>query len=346
METAVTESLHTTFFMFPLLISWNEVQIQLPCSEQMWSANGPEWRLLQASDRSIEDSRNGSHAPTPTVCSIFARVAAEQSIPSGLGDAGRLALAFAIFTQHTSARDLDSVLRIPSAFSPYSAVAGALQGCLEVVLEDCLANTSAAGHDSPGILGDCITVARLLTILSFTPLRHLVVFSNWQTSPRGSENSRKQLQCILRHNTTRTRECAYHAAQLIAKFRKQTFLSHMEPFVLLVATLYLWAYIELAIYRPTPSYQSNGNHGSIVRIDQHMDAKTWSDWTERGDHSRPHIAGIGILDNSRGPERLLKEAARITAISATKSHLAASLSRMFISQSSGNMPVWEDDEQG
>ena len=117
-------------------------------------------------------------------------------------------------------------------------------------------------------------------------------------------------------------------------------MSHIDPFILLIGTLYLCAYTELAI-DPLPLAPTTST--PTIRIDQSLEDHQLQAWIEVGNY-RPHLTGVGALDTARSASRLLKESSRIMAIHGSKSPLARALSRMLLLQAEGRAPIPEAHE--
>ena len=111
-----------------------------------------------------------------------------------------------------------------------------------------------------------------------------------------------------------------------------------------MATVYLWAYIELFVQTPNiETSSSECSAGKLVRLDLGLDSIQRSRWIDSGIDQRPHVTGVGAFDTARSHVRLLKEASRIIGMGPPRSKLAAGISRMLQIQALGHLPVTETD---
>jgi hypothetical protein len=328
--------------MAPSLIAINELHAPMPCSENIWRAKFDQWQTLITQ---ITQPPEPLAASPVSICEAFAVVSTQQRILENLSETARLAILLAAFCQHSHIQDLYHALRTAQQESPYGILTTSLQGCLDNVVQYCLDTDCTAEQQHCRLFEDCTIMARTTVILSFVPQKLLLRFSHWQTSSAAREGARQQLRCMMHQHGSRARECAYHAAQLFAHFRKQSQLDHIDPFCLLVATSYLWAYIESAELRteegtlPSPS-----SVGDSIRLDHGLSSADRADWKNLTSGRRPHITGVGALDTARSSTRLLKEASRIMGAGAPRSKLINHISRVLYVQALGYLPVTEMDE--
>lgn len=334
MLSAVFECFHTVFFMLPPLLGLDEMQLPLPCSEQVWAANGDQWQQARASN-AVRCADEGQ-----SICSVLTNIAAQPNTPLAVGESGRLAVLLASYVQCANARSLALAIRARQ-YSPYSALAESMKQCLDAAISLCQAQSvNASGNH----LGSCGAFARLLAILSFAPQRLLFPFSRWQTTALGSQRARNELQELLNDHPTNARLCAYDAGQLLALSRAQSCLIHIDPFCVLIATIYLCAFNDLvAPNLPQPGI-GNSADGTVIRIDQRLDNHELMEWVHYGSNKAPHITGVGTFGMERSTTRLLKESSRILGTNGKKSRLALALSRMLNSQAMGDVPGLEHED--
>jgi len=338
---AVTECFQSLFVMLPPLLSVTELQVPLPCSEALWRADRQQWLGLKSTDANMAQGL----VSQISICSLFARFTIDPDIANDCTESARVALILAAFSQHTSMTDLVRTIVAPRQPSPYAAVAVHLDGCLVNISRTLLSCAPSHAQFPYSLASQSAVLTRLVAILAFTPTGLLHPFSRWQTTPHGTDSARKRLRLIMNQDSIRTRECALHAAKLFEHFRGQPQLIHIDPFCLLIATLFLWAFIDLVIVHDVgASTSSTGPQSKIVRIDQVLDGDEKDTWIKQGSDMRPHITGVGILDSGRGSVRLLKETAKIMGSGARKSTLAVSLSSILSSSAEGNIPNWETSE--
>lgn len=329
------------FITAPPVLVLRDLQIPTPCSDRVWGANLMQWHENIIAAR---EQPNCLLEGVVSICDAFASASTLQKVPESITEAAQLGLLLTAFSQYSQILDLVQAVSTPQHVSPYDGLAASLQTCLANISQHCLERSLIIEQEHLGILDDCAVIARLTAILSFAPQRLLLQFGYWQTSSATSQEARQQLRQLMLQHDQRTRECAYHAAQLFAHFRKRTKLSHIDPFCLLVATVFLWAYIELFVQNPEPETSSSGcRAGVLVRLDLGLDDIERTHWIRSGGGQRPHITGVGTFDTSRSHVRLLKEASRIMGIGPPRSRLAAGISRMLYIQALGHLPVIETD---
>lgn len=329
------------FITAPPMLVLRDLQTPMPCSDQIWGASSEQWH---------ENMTSAEDQPSPlpnrgmSVCEALASAITLHRVPEGLSEAAQLGLLLSAFSQHSQFLDLAQALRTSQPISPYDDLAASLQACLGKIIQQALEGSFVLEQERLGLLEDCAVMARLTAILSFVPQKLLLQFGYWQTSSAAPQEARQQLRQMMHDHAQRTRECAYHAAQLFAHFRKRTRLSHIDPFCLLVATVFLWAYIELFVQNSNIETSSSGCSARIlVRLDLGLDSTQISRWIDSGSDQRPHITGVGAFDTERSHVRLLKEASRIIGIGPPRSKLAAGISRMLHIQALGHLPVTETD---
>jgi hypothetical protein len=194
------------------------------------------------------------------------------------------------------------------------------------------------------ISNDFSVMARIMTILNFTPGRLLFPFTRWQSSESGSSHARTELSRIVSQDIGRARHCMHLAAQLFQYFRMVNTLRHTDTVTLLVCTLYIHVCIELVVNqgvdRDAQASMPDGRR--MIRLDQVSDQSQIDDWLGLKHDYRPHITGIGILEADRSTARLYKETSRIMGRSASKSSFAAALQPIMEAQAAGNAPVFQD----
>ncbi|KAI5363912.1 hypothetical protein Slin15195_G095670 [Septoria linicola] len=338
--TWMTECFHTIFFMLPPLLSIHEMQISLPDHEAHWQADYPQWKRL----------------PQPQtqwpLCSVLARIGREEVVSQSLGASARLTLLLSASVQHTAAENLRQAMTLPSISNDaerHTSMAESLEHlqrrALEALLRyGCAQNLNA--NDTSSITYDYAIMSRVLLILNFTPAQLLYPASQWQTTESGARQARSQLTELFSLNISRARTTMFEASQLFQYFRAVNALSHIDTLSLLICTLYIFAYTELAIPLQMTLY-SDGDApppAKIIRLDQAISDEDRDDWLGLQSNCRLHLVGIGLLDADRSSARLFKEASRIMANSALTSRLAAALATMLTSQAMGKAPKFQEDQ--
>jgi hypothetical protein len=91
-------------------------------------------------------------------------------------------------------------------------------------------------------------------------------------------------------------------------------MSFCDPQILLVATLYIWYYVEISgSFRDRQDWSGSSLAESDrpLRVDQEMDEGALQEWIANGDQRPVHITSVGILQNKDCCIRLLHESMRI-----------------------------------
>jgi hypothetical protein len=282
--------------MLPPLLALDELQLPLPCSKSVWSADKDQWQHMRDSNNLQLSEVN------PSVCASLAGVAAEPMAPSALDESSQLGVLLASHSQYASIRSLAKAIQNPQA-SLYSDLADALQQSLDAVINNYLVVTEVK---SDMHLGTCKAAARLVRILSLAPQRLLFPFSRWQTTALGSQNARNELAALLNCNTSQARLCAYDAGQLLALARMQSCLIHVDPFLVLISTIYLCAYTDLVASSLPLSSTPDPSQRTVIRIDKTLDDHELMEWVTHGGSRRPHVTGVGLLGTPSNQRKQVK----------------------------------------
>jgi hypothetical protein len=224
------------FTMAPSLLALKELQIPMPCSDKIWRAEFEQWQEIVSP---LGRPLGPFNTSRESVCEAIAVVSTQQKVSADLSEAARLAVLLAAFSQHSHIQDLVPTLRTTQTNSPYDILTMSLQDGLDNIVQCYVDTDFMAEQEHCRLLEDCTITARLTAILSFVPTKLLLQFGHWQISSAARENACHQLRSKVHQYGPRARECMYHAAQLLAHFRKQSQLTHIDPFCLLIATLYL-----------------------------------------------------------------------------------------------------------
>jgi len=195
------------------------------------------------------------------------------------------------------------------------------------------------------IQSDRHNIHNLLTILRFIPQRTLYAFSRFRTSPAGSAKARNDISEHMHRHMEQARDCLLHAAQLYQSLRQASPLLYHDPFLLLNASIYIWAYTELVEHAPATISNANSPNKKekTIRIDQVLDGASRDDWVFHGSGRQAHITGVGILGDDRSTTRLLKETSRILSANGDKLKLPSTLATLFESALEGQYHADPDD---
>ncbi|KAF2650005.1 hypothetical protein K491DRAFT_156432 [Lophiostoma macrostomum CBS 122681] len=333
--TWIFECLQAALFLIPPMLTIAELQVPLPGPEERWEAGHHQWQVLPL-----------PQSPTP-VCVMLTSIGVHGVVPHNLDDSARLTMLLSSFVQHAAALDLRRAMMPQTTDSPtmHSALASGMEMDLSrtafEMLSKCGRSQLLKVDDAGLISNDFSVMARILTILEFTPGRLLHPFTRWQSSESGISHARKELSRIVSLDIGRARHCLLQAAQLFQYFRVVNTLRHTDTIALLVSTLYIHLCIELVVKQGADrdAQASMPDGGRWIRLDQVSDQGQIDDWLCLKYDYRAHITGIGILEADRSTARLYKESARIMGRSASKSSFSAALQPLMESQAAGNAPV-------
>jgi len=143
----------------------------------------------------------------------------------------------------------------------------------------------------------------VLSILRFTKLRSIYAFSGWQANKKEIEEPRQHLATHMHDDISNARRCLIHAGAVFGSLRSGTQYGYCDPFCLLIATLYILAYVEFIIHKQ----EQNLNHISsgqqsiyTLCIDKHA-AGLFALFTRRIFHRRKPI----IVSSSSSDDGLI-----------------------------------------
>jgi len=171
----------------------------------------------------------------------------------------------------------------------------------------------------------------VLSILRFTKLRSIYAFSGWQANKKEIEEARQHLATHMHDDISNARRCLIHAGAVFGSLRSGTQYGYCDPFCLLIATLYILAYVEFIIHKQ----KQNLNHISIGQqsiytlcIDKHAAGSFAQSWLRKECHAQLRLGGVGLLDDRSSRIRLMNESCRILT-SQIRSCLSAGIAAAF-----------------
>lgn len=336
----MVECLQGALFLIPPVLTISELQIPLPGSEAHWEADNRQWQQLSAPPA------------TSPICVALTSIGLRGAFPDDLSFSAQLTVLASSFFQYTAVQDLRRAMMLFTGDS-YSAQPGSSSGTVVDLLHSTFDVLCKSGRSKKLEVKEAHTVsneisimARVLTILDFTPGRLLYPFSRWQTSDYGTDNARKELSRIFGHDTGRARHCLHNAAQVFHYYRMTSALHYFDTLNLLVCTIYIHAYIELIANQSSSQDAQTNNLGSqeMLRLDEVFEGTQVDEWTSLRREYQPHITGVGFLGIDRSISRLYKESSRIMGRSASKSIFAAALQPLMMAQAAGIVPTFPDKE--
>lgn len=143
-------------------------------------------------------------------------------------------------------------------------------------------------------------------------LRSLYAFSRWQATEAETKAAGQEILVRMQRDPARARRCVLHAGAVFGSIRSDNHNAHFDPFCLLVATLYLWAYQQLVVDDlKAPSSSPALTSKETLRIDKWLDTQTANSWVNEDAQFQIHLTGVGVIQGLDGSVRLLKESIRI-----------------------------------
>ena len=154
----------------------------------------------------------------------------------------------------------------------------------------------------------------ILSVLRRVSQRSLNMFFGWMTTENGTKLAKRELARWMNEEQRSAREALLHAALLFRMIREQTTTTYCDPVWLLIAALYMRAYVEIESNARSArsAQQSSFCTAKPIRIDYPLDDATKRLWLESSDTTAPlHVTGIGNLTSADTGPRIFKETIRV-----------------------------------
>ncbi|KAL2832309.1 hypothetical protein BJY01DRAFT_260258 [Aspergillus pseudoustus] len=354
--TWLSESLQLIIFDLPSLMALEDMQLGLPCYEELWQAlHFADWERLK-------NSAQGQ----PGTPSLLELIQAGPLRETRLRSASDLTLLIATFSVYVAERQATRQWPIykhywiaghsadkpqqapPSATSQeqhHSESIDSILASFQAKTSSCFQHQSVSASPVPH---QTHKLALLTRLLRFIPYRTMYVASGWMADRTQSEGALQRIAHLLCAEDTQaeSRQTLVHAARMFRIIRSQTTFDPHDSLILLMAVLYVWYYdrfaptptrvaaaeqaqrgqTELSSSSPTP----NPAGRQILRIDQDIADFVIDRWITHGfgnnrAHLQIHITGIGVLDGERSPSRILREAIGILGGNKTWQQLSSAI---------------------
>ncbi|KAF9889807.1 hypothetical protein FE257_006897 [Aspergillus nanangensis] len=242
------ECFQWTFHGLPPILSFWELGLRLPCDEDIWKIADPDhWRRDHQTRR--EQPSLPELVQSPDIAATT----------KSLNDIGRVIAMTSLYTIETilSPRGLQ-FHHNPNAVSDF--------------LNSQFKNTHQPSHPPSSSLTDSYqyTINHLLSILRFIPLGTLYASYGWRATKQASHHAENQLQAKM-HNRKTARRLLLHAARLFARIRDQHVRSPYDPFCILIASLFICAYLRHVPLSPPCLPSPCEKSDILLRIDQPLD---------------------------------------------------------------------------
>lgn len=267
----------------------------------------------------------------PSLAALFRSNTFQESIVSSLTDTGRLIVLVSLYVEERRSLELssswlyaemfdedDSLARWPRPGARWWSVSR--QGAsVDHFLTRCEAESQ---WESDHLRLITQRICHLLSILRRLPLRLLYVYSGWMATTEERSASKKKLSKWVNQNRE-SREALLHATALFQSIRSQMNPTPLDPWCLLIASLYIWTYITLAKHDSATSTFPQ----QVVRLDRHLGHATMGKWLEAAQTMDAHIMGIGMLGDADSATRTLQEAINVLRRDGPWGHMGHQISQ-------------------
>lgn len=291
-----------------------EFHQQLPASESLW-------RCITAAEWEAKLGGEGGSPETASLASLLGEHSLRQDVVDKLNDSARLVLMTSLYVEekrllremgswlYTRVEDRLGGNRDSPAAKPVSSDSK-LNSLFSKEFEMCRDRAGSDAEPTP-LASTHQKTYHLLSILRRVSQRSLNKFFGWMTTQRGTELAKTELARWLNEERRSAREALLHAALLFRMIRDQTMSTYYDPVWLLIAALYMRAYVEI---ESNPQTQPVGapQNCKPIRIDYPLDHATKRLWLELSDTTTPlHVTGIGNLNCADSGPRIFKETIRV-----------------------------------
>lgn len=312
--TWILECLQWVFSDIPPILTIAELHQELPSSEKVWEcSNSHDWGLKF---HSVQD------VPTYSLNKLFADEPMTNSMVRCLSNLGRFTVMITAYAEERrllhASRNWISRLATQETLRLSDDDYGADRQDLtsrrlrypQTLLDAKHVLFMPMPNSTQGKPAQSYFHGRLypiLAILRCVPLETLHTFSGWKATKADATLAGQELSIWINQEHVTARQNLRHAALLFGDIRSGTSMTFYDPLCLLIATLFIWTYAQVAKWPSLPS----SSETQPIRLDQQLDESTVRLWKSHGLHRHVHITGIGLLARPNGAARTLKEATRI-----------------------------------
>lgn len=272
----------------------------------------------------------------------------EKRLASGIGEFGQILLIHALqqrtrevasyfnnplssWTPTAKKQSKDSALGHDTPWLPshpiYAKWRNSACDCLDIL--HWTANETvarAAGSEHPTILH--LHLARIILLVPIQELRQLsesLVQGTTNWSERHNSTSWHNITRWVKNDQYKARLAVIHAGSVLWHIRRYSAKTFHEPIAVFLATLTLWAYGSChgAAIITTPSSNNNPRQESnpllplhqptFIHLDRPCDDELIQLFVREGHRMKGNMTGVGDICDQYGPEKVLREGARILA---------------------------------
>ncbi|KAI9689704.1 MAG: hypothetical protein M1820_010074 [Bogoriella megaspora] len=299
-------------FDLPPSMDMGELQRKLPIREDVWDASNAEtWKILYLKYQ----------GQTPDLPTTLRNLKNGHELPEAVGDLARIMLVQAI---HSTAWGLRRTFKntLIDHLSPLNDAQCrlTLQQQWMSILEE-IAKNSVVTDDQASIAATVRVHMHHVALLLYAPLTELLAFARSQvnSSTRQDAVHQKLLVWVQDDHGRTARRAVVHASVIFGLIRASSHSSFYEPFSVIISTLTIWAYIQLApsnastsaaIGRAGPPASIGSNRQQTIRLDKIKTQDVVQAWVEFGAELRGHITDVGNITGPGAGQRLLHVACR------------------------------------
>lgn len=164
------------------------------------------------------------------------------------------------------------------------------------------------------------------------PAWKILAWSGWQVTPIEQERYTNDLGRWMQSCGNEIRQSVYHAAKTLACIREHSTNGQHEPMTVLLASLIMWAYIELGDFSTLTSSiaMSDIPRSWTLRFDHRDGSSQVEEWIRGNPNIRPYLAGVGNLHDFGSISSLCRECLRLLSTgSRTSWPVSAGMAKVF-----------------
>ncbi|KAF1808149.1 hypothetical protein P152DRAFT_254083 [Eremomyces bilateralis CBS 781.70] len=277
-------------------LSLAELELLLPCSEDLWAASSPEWW------RNLYLQHN--HDDDLTVQQALAQLGNNKTLPKNISDFGRLILTFALYRTIRTIRTLSGNPFVSNALSERSFINDSaneaiflLQGWYSGPL-----NTKSMLNSSVDCHNLCVSM------LLCSPRQALLSYVHRRNTMQHEKEPKEVIDhWIKEQNGCVARRAVSYAGLLLGKSKGLKFQAPCTPIMIALATVTIWAYSHMTEVVSSPSY-SHGirarERGSVIRLDDGELDQRREAWIQGDESFRAHLNDVGNICRQRASYRI------------------------------------------
>lgn len=196
------------------------------------------------------------------------------------------------------------------------------------------------------ILGSATKLSHVLSIIRFLPYRLMHIASGWMVQNNEAEVAAQKVAEIFETSPETTHRTFTHAARVFRHIRVQHQFDPFDPFIFLMAVLFIWFYDRFVVAR---RFQGAGwtTSSRTLRVDQEFNVTDREKLIEEMHqaHNQIHVSGIGTLNGNDSVPRILRESVRILNHDKAWSQQSAAMAQALQQILSGQNPSFSRSDE-